>query len=583
MSNIETILSARLSMAICAALGEELAGIDPLLSSTASPKFGDFQANLAMGLARRLGKQPRDIAAEIAAWLDDERLFERVEVAGPGFINLYLNRDFINRCLIDMATDTALGIKQVATPETIIVDYSAPNVAKEMHVGHLRSTLIGDTIVRILSMLGHKVIRQNHLGDWGTQFGMLIEHMIESGWDPAERAQASGDLHLLYQAAKQKFDSDGDFAGRARARVVALQAGDEQSRGYWQSLIDDSRRHFNSIYQRLGVLLEDGDICAESFYNPVLAETITELDAAGVLEHSDGAAVVFPEGFTDRDGKPLPLIVQKQDGGYLYATTDLAAARYRIRELGADRIIYVIDARQSLHLSMLFATLEKAGWLAGGVRLQHVAFGTVLGADRRPFKTRTGETVRLAALLDEAVVRTGRVIDAKQPALSAQQRQEIARIVGIGALKYADLSNDRIKDYIFDWDRMLALDGNTAPYLQNAYVRIRAIFRKGEVHSEAVDMQAISIAHPAERTLALKLLRFAPTLELAAAQLEPSRLCTYLYELATGFHAFYENCPVVKDDVSDTVRAGRLALCALTARVLKQGLALLGIETVEQM
>lgn len=583
MSHIETILEERLSVAIVAAFGEEGLGLDPMLISASNPKFGDFQANLAMSLAKRMRKKPRDIAAAIVARLNDAALFEKVEVAGPGFINLYLRANLISQCVINMANDDVLGLHQAAKPETIVVDYSAPNVAKEMHVGHLRSTLIGDAIVRILSILGHKVIRQNHLGDWGTQFGMLIENMIESAWEPRDKARPIADLNQLYQASKQKFDSDDDFARRARGRVVALQEGDEQSRRYWQCLIDESRRHFSSVYQSLGVLLEDGDICAESFYNPALPTVIKDLEAAGILEQSEGAAVVFPEGFTDREERPLPMIVQKKDGGYLYATSDLAAARYRIRELQAQRIIYVVDTRQSLHLAMLFATLAQAGWLDGGVKLQHVAFGTVLGADRKPFKTREGGTVRLVDLLDEAVRRTRQVIEEKNPDMSLKQKRDLARIVGIGALKYADLSNDRIKDYIFDWERMLALDGNTAPYLQNAYVRIRSIFRKGQVETKALDMRAIAIAHASERMLALKLLRFAPTLELAARRLEPSRLCTYLYELASTFHAFYENCPVLKEHVPEPVRTSRLALCDLTARVLQQGLELLGIETVEQM
>ena len=583
MSNIETVLSERLSVAIHEAFGDELAGVDPLLTVATNPKFGDFQANVAMSLAKKLGKKPRDIASEIVARLEDETLFKKVEIAGPGFINLHLTSGFVNQCLVDMANDAMLGIICVDRPETVVVDYSAPNVAKEMHVGHLRSTLIGDSIVRILSILGHKVIRQNHLGDWGTQFGMLIENMIELGWDPKDEAHSISDLNQLYQESKRKFDSDDDFAQRARQRVVALQGGDELSKQYWQLLIDDSKQHFNRIYERLGVLLEDGDICAESFYNPALPEIIEGLQDAGVLEQSEGAKVVFPEGFKDRDDKPLPMIVQKNDGGYLYATTDIAAARYRIRELQANRIIYVIDARQSLHLSMLFATLAKAGWLDGDIKLEHVSFGTVLGADRKPFKTREGGTVRLADLLDESIRRTASVIDEKNPDISAEQKQEIATIVGIGALKYADLSNERIKDYIFDWDRMLALDGNTAPYLQNAYVRIRSIFRKGKIETEALDIQALCIQEPFEHALALKLFRFSHTVDSAAEKLEPSRLCTYLYELASTFHAFYENCPVLKDDVPELVRDSRLVLCDLTARVLRRGLQLLGIETVEQM
>lgn len=583
MSNIENILAQHLRSAICSALGEELADIDPLLSVASNPRFGDYQANLAMSLGKKLSRPPRDIATDIVAELNTVSVFKKAEVAGPGFINLQLSTDFVNQQLQEMAADEHSGLSKVDNGDTVVLDYSAPNVAKEMHVGHLRSTLIGDAIARILSSLGHKVIRQNHLGDWGTQFGMLIENMVESGWELADSQHSLRDLNQLYQESKRKFDTDQAFAQRARERVVALQSGDEKSKGYWQALIDESRKHFNQIYHQLGVLLEDSDICAESFYNPVLPEVIDELKDAGILEQSQGASVVFPEGFKDRDDQPLPMIVQKQDGGYLYATTDLAAARYRVNQLKANRLIYVIDARQSLHLAMVFATLSKTGWVDESIRLEHVAFGTVLGADRKPFKTREGGTVRLIDLLEEAVLRAEKVIADKNPELSIEQRGEIARVVGIGALKYADLSSERIKDYVFDWDRMLALDGNTAPYLQNAYVRIRSIFRKGNIDAESITAKSISVSEAAEHALALKLFRFVPTVESAAEKLEPSRLCTYLYDLASAFHSFYEQCPVLKEGVAEPVRNSRLTLCDVTAKVLRSGLGLLGIETVEQM
>ncbi len=583
MRSIKSILSEHFVAAIEAACGKEYRDTDPLVNVTNKPGFGDYQANLAMSLAKKLGDKPRSIAGRLVEHLALEHVCEKIEVAGPGFINLHLSASFVNEQLHAMAEDQRLGVEPAEAPQTIVVDYSAPNIAKEMHVGHLRSTVIGDAIVRVLMAQGHKVIRQNHMGDWGTQFGMLIEYLIDIGWSEGGSDNAIRDLDLLYRQAKQKFDADEDFSERARQRVVALQRGDEYTLSLWRHLVEESIGHFNQVYQRLGVLLEESDNCPESFYNSRLDGVIVSLEEAGLLEISEGAAVVFLDGFTDRDDKPLPMIVRKRDGGYLYATTDLAAVRYRLDDLQAGRIIYVTDARQAQHFAMVFATVKRAGWAGPEVRLDHVAFGTVLGPNRKPFKTREGGTIKLTELLDEAEARTAAVIEKKNPDMAEAQRRDVAGVIGIGALKYADLSNDRIKDYVFDWDRMLALDGNTAPYLQNAYVRILSIFRKGLVERQQIDSHAISIQSPAEKALALKLFQYAAAVEAVSERLEPHRLCSYLYELATCFHSFYESCPILKEGIEEELRNSRLALCDLSARVMQEGLGLLGIETVERM
>lgn len=597
MLDLQTQIEAALRRAVAAAWGEAHADADPIVRPSGNPKFGDYQANLAMSLGKRLGQKPRDVAEKIVAALAGEggELFDEVSVAGPGFINLRLTEATLAEHAAAMLRDEKLGARLPGAlpgtlPGAVVVDYSSPNVAKEMHVGHLRSTIIGDAIARLLEYLGQTVIRQNHLGDWGTQFGMLIEYMNEQGVGGDASGDASGDtsgggigdLNRLYQQAKQRFDSDPAFADRARQRVVALQSGDEATLALWRQLVEASKRHFNAAYQRLGVELHDADIRGESFYNDKLAGVVEALDRAGELKVSEGAAVVYPAGFSDREDHALPMIVRKSDGGYLYATTDLAAARYRIDELHATRIIYVTDARQAQHFAMLFQMLKQLGWAGENVHLNHVPFGTVLGKNRRPFKTREGGTVRLSDLIDEAERRAGEVLAAKNPDLSAEQRQAIAHVVGVGALKYADLSNDRIKDYVFDFDRMLALDGNTAPYLQNAYVRIRSIFRKGGIDPSTLDPAAIRVTQDAERALVLKLLQFGPTVLGVADSLEPHRLCNYLYELASGYHQFYEHCPVLTAP-DEATRQSRLTLSHLVAKTLQQGLALLGIDVVEQM
>jgi arginyl-tRNA synthetase len=582
MADVQHELETHLQRAVAAALGSEFAEVDPVVQPTGNPEFGDYQANLAMALGKRLGQKPRDLAQQIVEQLPRDGLIEQVDVAGPGFINITLTGQTLAQQSRQMLDDPQLALPAAEPRRRVVLDYSGPNVAKEMHVGHLRSTVIGDCLARVLAFRGHSVVRQNHLGDWGTQFGMLTEFLHDQGLAQQDEL-AVGDLNALYQKAKQRFDEDEDFASRSRQRVVQLQAGDEVTEKLWRQLVEESKRHFNENYRRLGVQLTDDDVRGESAYNDDLPKIIEALEAADELETSRGAKVVFPEGFQDRDGNPLPVIVQKSDGGYLYATTDLAAARYRIRDLQADWLIYVTDARQAQHFSMVFQTLRETGWAPEeGVRLDHVTFGTILGPDKKPFKTREGETVRLRDLLDQAEEKAETVIKEKNPDLDEDTRKEVARTVGIGALKYADLAADRRKDYVFDWDRMLALEGNTAPYLQNAYVRIRSIFRKGEIDPDAPIAGEIVIDAPAERALALKLMQLPRILHRVAENLEPHHLCTFLFEVATAFHQFYEKCPVLPTE-DPALRASRLALCQLTARVLRDGLNLLGIDVVERM
>ncbi len=581
MPHVLEILNERFTEAISRAAGAAHAGADPLLRPSAQAKFGDYQANAAMSLGKQIGRPPRELAEAIVQSGRWEDICQKVEVAGPGFINLTLRDSFINAQLAQMAADDGIGLPRAKRPWTVVVDYSSPNVAKQMHIGHLRSTIIGDAIARVLERLGHRVIRQNHVGDWGTQFGMLIEYLIETG-AAAEDELKVADLEALYRAAQQRYEADEAFAAHARQRVVDLQAGDITAVTLWRALVDESKRHFEAVYRRLGVKLTDADIRGESFYNDQLPGIVNALEKRGLLHDSEGAKVLYPEGFKNTEGEPLGMIVRKRDGGYLYATTDLAAAKYRIEQLGADRLIYVTDSRQNQHFAMLFQALREAGWAPEHVRLEHVPFGMVLGKDRRPLKTRSGRNVRLDEVLDEAVERAGQIIAEKNPEMAGDWWRDAAEAIGTGALKYADLSGQRIKDYIFDWDQMLAFDGNTAPYLQNAYVRIRSIFRKGEIDPALVDPGAIAAEEPAERDLALKLLQFPEVVGGVAETLEPHRLCSFLYEVATGYHRFYENCPVLTAG-DESRRQSRLALCDLAARILAAGLDLLGIRTIEQM
>ncbi len=585
MTDVTTQLKQALSSALTGAFGEDFADADPLLNPAGNPKFGDYQANLAMPLGKKLGRPPREVAQAVVDQLEvgsssGGGVIEKVEIAGPGFINLHLSSAALAESAHAMLGDARLGVAPIDNKQTVVVDYSSPNVAKEMHVGHLRSTVIGDAIARVLAFHGHDVIRQNHLGDWGTQFGMLIEHLDEAGQIEQE---SLGDLTKLYKESKARFDAEPEFAERAKQRVVALQGGDEKTLAAWRKLVAQSQDYFASVYDRMGVLLEPGDIRGESFYNDKLPGVVDRLKADGALRVSQGAGVVPVEGFKDKDGNALPMIVQKSDGGYLYATTDLAAALFRADELDADRLVYVVGAPQRQHFDMLFATLRRYGWVKDGVRLDFVPFGQVLGEDGRIFRTRSGDTVRLIDLIDEAESRAVAVCKEKNPELTGEEAENVGRAVGLGALKYADLSSDRIKDYRFSWQRMLALDGNTAPYLINAYVRVHGIFRKGGIDFDAFTSGHVQVEDSNEKALVLKLMQFGPTVESVADSLEPHRLCNYLYELASGFHKFFEHCPVLRSDVPDDVRRGRLALCKLVALTLRQGLELLGIEVVERM
>ena len=618
MANIQRRLDDRLTAAIRGVF-PEAADAPAIVMQAQDERFGDYQANGAMALAKRLGKNPRDVAAEIVAAADLSGIAENVEIAGPGFINITLSPDWLAAQLAEVLADERLGVPSPAQRQTIVVDYSAPNLAKEMHVGHLRSTIIGDALVRVLEFLGHDVKRQNHVGDWGTQFGMLLEYMYKqfaavgtlfqddsgrlqpipdvSGAKP-EKAQAEaalidvgnklrlGDLELLYRKAKENFDKNAEFAESARQRVRLLQSGDSFTRAMWSMYTGSSVEHCRRLYRRLGVRLTDQDVRGESAYNEALPDVVEALKAKGLLTESQGARCVFLDEFKAKDGSPLPLIVQKSDEGYLYATTDLAAVRYRVGELKANRILYVVDARQSLHFRMLFAVAKEAGFAPPGVSLEHVGFGMMLGPDNRPFKTREGGTVKLMDLIDEAEGRAFDLVTEKNPDLPEDDRRHIARVVGIGALKYADLAQNRTKDYVFSWNKMLSLDGNTAPYMQYAFARIHSIARKGGldladlVREPAAD-EGFTLAEPAERRLAVALLQFAETVETVAADCLPHVLCGYLYRLAGAFMGFYETCPVLKAE--QAVRASRLRLCALTATVIKKGLGLLGIDTAERM
>ena len=554
-----------------------------LLTQSTRPEFGDYQANGAMGAAKRMGTKPRELAERIVAAFDGGDVVERLEIAGPGFINIHLSPAFLAARVEAAAADARLGIPATEQPQTVVVDYSAPNLAKEMHVGHLRSTIIGDAVVRALEFRGERVIRQNHVGDWGTQFGMLIAHLedvMAAGQSIDDAALA--DLEAFYRAAKQCFDADAAFADRARDYVVRLQSGDAHCRRLWQRFIDISIAHSEEIYRKLNVTLTHADIKAESAYNDDLPVVIAELDRRGLLAESDGARVVFLEEMRDRDGNAMAVIVQKGDGGFLYATTDLAAARYRAQVLHADRILYFIDDRQKLHMQQVFAISRRAGFVSERTSLEHHPFGKMLGEDGKPFKTRSGGTVKLAELLDEAVERAARLLAEREADLSAEERAAVARQVGIGAVKYADLSKNRTSDYVFSWEHMLSFEGNTAPYLQYACTRVRSIFRKAGIDPATLE-GPVAIAAPEERALALRLAQFGEALGAVTHDAAPHLLCAYLYDLAGLFMRFYENCPILREDVPAAVRASRLRLADVVARTLATGLGLLGIETPERM
>ena len=570
-----TQLEAALVDAVRRAFPDAPADADPLFRRASNPAHGDFQANAAMGLGKTLGKKPREVAEGIRDALGDAGglLAGPAEVAGPGFLNLTLS----DAAVAAVAAGLDPTRPGEPTGQTVVVDYGSPNLAKEMHVGHLRSSVIGDALCRVLERRGDKVVRQNHIGDWGTQFGMLLEHLIRTGWaGRGGEDRAIGDLNALYQEAKQRDDADPGFAEAARRRVVALQAGEPEARALWQSLIGESIRHMNDVFGRLGLRLTDADLRPESAYNQDLAPLCRRLEEGGHATRSDGALCVFVEGHE------TPLIVEKSDGGHGYATTDLAAVAFRVRELGADRVVYVVDSRQREHFQKFFAAARAAGLVGPGVRLEHAAFGTILGPDKRPFKTREGGTVKLTDVLDEAVEKATAVVAQKNPALPDREREAVGRTVGIGAVKYADLSGDRVKDYVFDWSRMLALEGNTAPYLQYSYARIRSIFRKGGIDFGSAELPAVEAAEPAERALVLHLAQQPAVVDAVARSLEPHRLATWVYELATLYHRFYEACPVLKEG-HEATRGSRLRLSRLTAVALEDGLGLLGIGVPERM
>lgn len=544
--------------------------------------FGDFQANGAMAAAKQMKKNPRDIAQTIVDNLDLDGIAEKIEIAGPGFINIHLANDFLAKAVEIQGREVALLQRHADPSQTIVVDYSSPNLAKEMHVGHLRSTIIGDALVRVLEYLGHTVIRQNHMGDWGTQFGMLIAELEEHLGEGEKPEMALKDLETFYQQAKKHFDDDASFADKARGYVVKLQSGDEHCRALWQQFIDISVAHSEEIYRLLNVTLRHSDIRPESAYNDDLQAVVDDLVAAGLAVEDQGAKVVFLQELADKNGNPSPVIVQKSGGGFLYATSDLAALRYRARALKADRLLYFIDARQSLHMQQVFTIARKAGFVPENLNLEHHAFGTMMGEDGKPFKTRSGGTVKLAELLQESIDRATRLIAQKDPVLSAEERREVARKVGIGAIKYADLSKTRTNDYIFNWDAMLSFEGNTAPYLQYAYTRIRSIFRKAGETPELLTGQ-IRIELPQEKSLALKLLHFEEVLLQVAQDAYPHVLCNYLHELASAFMTFYEYCPILKEGIDAATRESRLRLARTTEDTLARGLGLLGIEVMEKM
>jgi len=578
--NIRQLLSEKvLSAMVAAGLP---ADTNPAVSLSNRPQFGDYQANGVMGAAKKLKTNPRELATKVVEQLDLSGIANKVELAGPGFINIHLDKNWMAQQLNAISGDEKLGVNQRSTPNNVVVDYSAPNLAKEMHVGHLRSTIIGDAVVRALEFRGDKVIRQNHMGDWGTQFGMLLAHLSDklAANEVAETALA--DLENFYREAKVRFDDEEGFADRARDYVVKLQSGDAQCATLWQQFIDISITHSEEIYQKLNVSLSREDIMGESAYNPDLPVVIDELMAKNIAVEDQGAKVVFIEEMANKDGEPSVFIVQKSGGGYLYATTDLSACRYRSGELNADRIIIFTDARQALHFKQVEIVARKASFLPEEVIYDHCPFGMMMGDDGKPFKTRTGGTIKLAELLDEAVTRAKALIAEKNPNYDEEKLSDIAQKVGIGAVKFADLSKNRTSDYIFNWKTMLSFEGATAPYLQYAYSRIQSIFTKSNISAENLT-SPINVVEPQEQALALKLLQLEEVIDAVISECTPNLLCNYLYELASLYMSFYEACPILKDDIADDVKLSRLALCQLISATLKQGLDILGIEVMERM
>jgi arginyl-tRNA synthetase len=576
MADLQAALAEQVSAALAAEFGAEYAGADPVIRPSS---FADFQANVALPLAKRIGMPPRDIAERLASRLTDSAICERAEVSGPGFINLTLRDSWLSTQATGQLADQWLGVTRAQRAQRVVVDYSGPNVAKELHAGHLRATAVGDAVVRVLEHLGHTVIRAAHLGDWGTQFGMLIEHAIDVGEQATSEQLATGESTAFYQAARVKFDTDASFADRSRQRVVQLQAGDEHALGLWRMLVADSMAYLRRIYDRLDITLTDADMDPESFYNPMLAGVCAELEASGVAVISDGALCAFPPGFTGHGGKPVPVMLRKSDGGYGYASTDVAAIRYRLLDLGISRIIYVVGSEQHQHLEMVFAVARQAGWLTDAASAEHAVIGLMTGPDGQRLQTRSGDQVKLIDLIDEAVQRAEEVIKDRYD--EPEQRGQIAEAVGIGALKYGDLSVARSSSYALDFDRLLGLTGNTGPYLQYATARIRSLFqRAGLAPGEATGPILLTAA--AERTLALRLLSFGAAVADTALTAEPHKLAAFLFETASDFTTFYEQCPVLKAQ-SQQIRESRLALSALTLRVLLTGLGLLGIPVPDRM
>ncbi len=576
--NIQALLSEKVSQAMIAAGAP--ADCEPQVRQSAKVQFGDYQANGVMAVAKKLGMAPRQLAEQVLSHLSLDGIANKVEIAGPGFINIFLAAEFLAAEVNQALKSERLGVTQ-PQPQTIVIDYSAPNVAKEMHVGHLRSTIIGDASVRTLEFLGHHVIRANHVGDWGTQFGMLIAYLeLKQQENAGEMALA--DLEGFYREAKKHYDEDAAFAERARGYVVKLQGGDEYCREMWRKLVDITMSQNQKTYERLNVTLTRKDVMGESLYNPMLPGIVADLKAKGLAVESEGATVVFLDEYKNKEGEPMGVIIQKKDGGYLYTTTDIACAKYRYETLHADRVLYYIDSRQHQHLMQAWTIVRKAGYVPDSVPLEHHMFGMMLGKDGKPFKTRAGGTVKLADLLDEALERARRLVAEKNPEMPADELEKLANAVGIGAVKYADLSKNRTTDYVFDWDNMLAFEGNTAPYMQYAYTRVLSVFRKAGLEESELENAPVIINEERESQLAARLLQFEETLNVVAREGTPHVMCAYLYDLAGLFSGFYEHCPILSAG-NEEVRNSRLKLALLTAKTLKLGLDTLGIETIDRM
>lgn len=577
--NIFQLVQDRFKQALTKIEGAE--GAAAPMARSNRPEFGEYQFNGAMGLAKKLKSNPREIAAKILDAVELDDLAESLEIAGPGFINVKLKPQWLGEQITAALTDPRLAVEK-EPEQTVVVDLSSPNLAKEMHVGHLRSTIIGDSVARVIEFLGHKVIRQNHMGDWGTQFGMLIAHLQDKLLSENVATTALSDLEDFYREAKIRFDEEEGFANRAREYVVKLQGGDQECLTLWQQFIDVSIQHSEEVYAKLNVNLKHEDIMGESAYNPMLAGIVADLKEKGIAVEDQGAQVVFLDEMKNKEGEPAVFIIEKSGGGFLYSTTDLAAMKYRSFDLNADRIIIFTDARQALHFKQAEMVGRKGGLLKAETSYEHGPFGMMLGKDGKPFKTRTGGTVKLADLLDEAVERAEKLLSERESNLSADEQKEIARKVGIGAIKYADLSKNRTTDYIFNWETMLSFEGDTAPYLQYAYTRAMSVFRKAEIDVATFNAEVI-ITEAQEKALAVKLLQFVEAIAGVSANSTPHLLCTYLYELSSLFMTFYEACPMLKDGVAEETKLSRMALSLLVARTLKQGLELLGIETMEKM